>query len=292
MKFKIIFGIILPVLIILSITILGSLGPGFDVKENFDSTIAAKEVFKQNYGSTAIRIGEIKITNDYFLPKRYEAGSFLVCAYDKENTRPIKMIGALFYNEGEFSENLRSADISSLQYSSMPYGYYNGYRNYKTSIELDPKESKTLQVYLSSNDYYYDYNTKNSNRDYDQLLVVRQTQNAKLSCESLSSENIASALKIDIIQPLNYCFDSNLNMYSNDDYYGIRNKITIVDTCTDENNITYMDYCLDDNIVVEFDCSPKGDGEACASFNYDCRQYGYNSCSNGACSTIIYQNEA
>lgn len=279
MKYKIILGIILPLLVIILITMLGSLGPGFDIDRSFEDSIVSKEVFKKNYDNNAIRIGEVKISNDYFLPKRYEAQIYVVCAYDEQGVRPLTSVGAVFYNEGEFSETARFADISKA--SSLYYGgYYNEYSNYKTSIELDAGESKTLQVYLSSNRYYYDYVSSNYG-DYDKILIVEQNENNNLNCESLSSEQIQDSYKLNIIFPQNICTDSDTDI--NTDYYSIRNKIAYAGNCNDNSGVTHIDNCLDGDTVVEYLCSPKGDGEACSTAEYNCKDYGYSSCTSGYC---------
>ena len=200
MKLKIILGIIVPLLLIIFLVLLGSIGPGFEVKNKFDDSIGYKEIFKKDYNANAVRVGEITVKNDYFLPKRFEAPSFLVCAKDSQNKRPLKSVGAVFYNEGEYSESVKYTGLDSIQYASKSsmdyYGYNYNYRNYKTNVEIDSNGVKKLQVYFSSNQYYNSYNNDYSNPDYDELILVEQKPNGRLNCEGLSSEDMEKSIKI------------------------------------------------------------------------------------------------
>ncbi len=288
MNLKITLGIIIPSLIILVLAILGSVDIGFSLKKNFDQQIPFSEVFKKQYNQNAIRIGEIELTNDYFLARKLEAPTFLVCLVDNELKRPIKNAGALFYNEGEYSPDTRSLEMSVLQSKSLSdYSGYSGYyaNQGKKVIEVNPYHSKKLQIYFSSESSYYYPNQKDgTEREYDSVLIMQQNQNSKLACGTLSSEEMQKAIKLSISNPPEgYCYDSDeYNRYSNaDEYYAIRDKLAVVGTCSDDSS--HSDFCLNSENLTEYSCATVSNKESCKAETYNCKTYGYRTCSNGIC---------
>ena len=282
MKLKIFLGIIIPIIIVIVLISLGSVDVGFSMKKSFQNNISANEIFRAGYSNNAFRVGEIQVKNDYFLPKRIDAPAFLACLYDKEGQRPLQNAGAIFYNEGEYSEDTRSLDLGQIAYSSKYY-YDSGYRNYKTNIEIGAHQMKKLQVYYSSTRYYYDSAQQDpSQRDYDYLILIEQDEKNQITCEGLSSEDLQDATKINILQPAEYCYDTDEVYNQNNDYYSIRNRLSQFGSCTDSSNSTKNDYCQDSDNLVEFSCLNSPD-EKCRTNTYSCKSYGFIRCENGVC---------
>jgi len=281
MKLKIFLGIIIPLVIVIILVTLGSIDVGFSLKKNFEKNISSSEIFKTGYSNNAIRIGEIEIKNDYFLAKRIDAPAYLACLYDKEKVRPLQSTGAIFYNEGDYSEDTRMLDLAKVQYSSRYYPGYN-YGNYKTNIEIGAHKVKKLQVYYSSNGYYGYGPIDTSKQDYDYLILVEQDMKSQLVCESLSSEELQDSIKLDIIQPLEYCYDNDETYNQNTDYYSARNRLSQSGSCTDASNSTMQDYCQDSDNLVEYSCINSVTGR-CTTDTYSCRAYGFMRCERGMC---------
>lgn len=287
MKLKIFLGVILPLVLIVFLTVLASWPSGFSTNKDFDEEIDFDVAFQNSYSNNAVRIGEIKVDNDYFLPKRFDAPNYISCFYDEDKKRPLMTGGYVFYNEGEYSPNVKILDLttkaSELAYYR-PYNYRNS--NYKTSIEIGAHKSKILQIYYSSNRNYYGYGgTENPERDYDTLLLIETKGNEQLSCESLSSEEIQKAIKVKIIVPATFCSDSDDNNYnSGNNYDSVSNQeLAQFGTCSDNTAVTYSDYCIDSENIIEYTCS-KSPEEKCVISNASCKSYGYNRCENGRCS--------
>lgn len=282
MKLKILFGIIIPALVVLVLAALGSLDIGFSIKKDFEQQINFSEIFKKSYSNNAIRIGEIQIMNDYFLPKRFDVPAYLACVYDKDKTRPLQAAGSIYYNEGEYSEEVKVLDSTKLS-SGRYYPYYYNNKNYKTNIEIGSQKSKKLQVYYLSNRNNYGYQKDLSEKDYDYLILAEQKTNSQIYCESLSSEDLQKAIKITIDKPINYCYDSDENYDSNSgDYYNLRNKLSALGTCNDNNEVSNSDYCQNSESIVEYSCGTE-QNQKCSSVVYNCKSYGFNKCENGVC---------
>jgi len=84
MMYKLIFGIILPLMIIISLAIIASYG---EVKEEreFLKVISIQTVLKDGNIRDKVKIGDIVLTNDFTLPKRYELPLFGACLIDSDN---------------------------------------------------------------------------------------------------------------------------------------------------------------------------------------------------------------
>jgi len=282
MKLKIFLGIILPLVLVVFLIILASWPSGFSTNKDFDEEIDLDVAFQNSYSNNAVRIGEIKVDNDYFLPKRFDAPNYISCFYDEDKKRPLMSGGYIFYNEGEYSPNVKILDLntkaSGLKYYH-PY-YYGRNRDYKTSIEIGAHKSKILQIYYSSNRNYYSYGgTENPERDYDTLLLIETKNNEQISCESLSSEEIQKAITINIIVPATFCSESDDSTYDSIN----TGEVSQYGICADNTNVSYSDYCTDSENIVEYTCS-RLPIEKCVASNVNCKSYGYNRCENGRCS--------
>jgi hypothetical membrane protein len=70
MKYKIIFGIAIPLFVIVALTIIASIDAGFSIDENYISELSLSTIYNEGKLPSAIKIADINIENDYFLGKR------------------------------------------------------------------------------------------------------------------------------------------------------------------------------------------------------------------------------
>lgn len=197
MNLKIFFGIIIPAVLIVILTIISSIDAGFSVDRTFIHDLNVQEVFENGNLRSSIEIGKIRLENDYFLPKRYEISYTTACLVDEDGTKEPQDAGYLSYSEGDSSSN---------------YGYYDSYSyssGQETSIEIGADKSKTVKIYLNpQNLYAYEYGSNLTQQeiiiqkygDYDALVLVesgRNTYNYN-SCYSLSESELEDGTRISL----------------------------------------------------------------------------------------------
>jgi len=280
MKLKLILGIIIPIFLIVIFTILGTWPSGFSMDKSFDSEMEFDEVFLTTNYNNAMRIGEITVSNEYFLPKRFDAPNYISCIYDKDNKRPLQDGGYVFYNEGSYSPNIEILDLTKGVSSDLayyrPYNYNN--RNYKTSVEIGAYETKTLQIYYTASNNYRYSNIDNSQREYDTLLLVNRETNNQINCQSLSSEQIQDSKRITITPASSYCSDTDDNNYNS----VANNELSQFGVCSDNSNLSFSDSCQDSNNIIEYTCDDIIE-KKCGSQIIDCTSKGFNRCENNRC---------
>ncbi|MBI2448773.1 hypothetical protein HYV49_00575 [Candidatus Pacearchaeota archaeon] len=157
MNLKIIFGVIVPALIIVFITILGSLG-SIDVKKGFVTKIALTDIFRDGRIVNSIKIGDIYLENDYFLSQRYEFPSWSACLNDKEGVLQRIAAGNIQYSEGDYEyepEQLARSVVGST--------------DNVLSVEVKANDEKKISIYLQPA-YNIQYGPYGNSRNYTELL--------------------------------------------------------------------------------------------------------------------------
>lgn len=192
MRLKIIFGIIIPLIIIIILAVLGSLKIGFNLEKDFSKEISLNNLFVDNKMKNSIKIGEIIMTNDYFLSKRQDLNYLAACLIDKENVKETVSVGNVYYSEGDYN----------------PYNDASYYGNYKDrSVEIKSREKKIIYVYLEP-----DYTFRKESyaqlvdvyNDYDEIIIFEKRKyNAYSSyrnyCSDLDQETIDNSIHIIIV---------------------------------------------------------------------------------------------
>src|SRR4051812_14178838 len=105
MKLRLIFGVIIPLVIIITLAILGALPYGFSVRHNFVSSLNANDLISDGKIKSHIELGSVVIVNDYFLGKRYDLQPLIACLRDKESTKATMDAGSVVYSEGDYNYN-------------------------------------------------------------------------------------------------------------------------------------------------------------------------------------------
>jgi len=193
MKYKIIFGIAIPLFLIITLAIIASYG-SIESEEDFIESISLNDISKDGQIKPSIKVGDIKLTNDYNLPKRYELPSLGVCLIDSEGFKQKLEAGSIEYSEGDYS-----------------YGqeiYARKVENYR-SVEVGSKEDKTVSVYLIPS-YVFSKRTNKElieeYKDYNELIIYKKEKQRNsynrynyLSCNNLNQKQVDEAIHMAIL---------------------------------------------------------------------------------------------
>jgi len=162
MKPKIIFGIILPAIVIFLIIIFASLNLGLNIKYNFKEELTNNDIYNNGILSSKIPLGTVDIKNEFFLPARYDFPYNVVCLVDYDNALPALTAGSLSYSD------------SGKNYNYDQYSYlYSNYATFSTDVGLS--EAKTVDIYLIPT---YEFTSKTGDQllkdygDYDKIVLM------------------------------------------------------------------------------------------------------------------------
>lgn len=205
MKFKIIFGIALPVIIIVILVILGSLDIGFSVKKKFIDKLSLQDIFTQDYQiKNAIKIADITLENNYFLGKRYDLPGLGICLDDIEGNHPRIEAGSLLYGEGQYNYE-KGGFIYQETDMYRSYPYYGSNRAEAKNIQIGANEKKNIRIFLQPS-YQFAYRNYTEliqqYKEYDSLLIFETDNNRNLyyACNDLDQETLDKAISIPIEQ--------------------------------------------------------------------------------------------
>ena len=189
MNLKITLGIILPIVIILFLAFLSNLTIGFNVNKEITQTIPFNSLFTNSYAydgnRNLISVETITVTNNFFLPRRYDTKQVIACLNSKSGTK-TKMSLQVSYSDGS----------SSSQYSNSLNSYYGNSAN---NIEIGSNQNKQIKVFVEP--YYY-YGNLSQYNVYDELLLVEKNTDyySYDSCINLNSKDLDNAVHINIIK--------------------------------------------------------------------------------------------
>jgi hypothetical protein len=190
MKYKIIFGIIIPVAIIISLAIIASYGSITEEKDFLDS-ISLSEISNEGDLKDYVRIGEIKLTNDYSLTKKHNLPALGACLIDSQGFKQKLDAGNIEYSEGDYT--FQKEIVISSQNN-------RGYR----SVEVGSKKEKTISVYLRPS---YQFSKKTNSelveqyKDYDEIIIYEIEKSnrysyMRTSCGSLNQKQVDDSIHI------------------------------------------------------------------------------------------------
>lgn len=191
MNIKLVLGVIIPLVIIGVLATLSNSKSGFIVDKQSVESVDFNSLFTNSYGPTAnIPLQTITISNDFFLPRKYQLPTAIVCLNDKKGVMQRTTMQA-GYSEGVSSPN-----------SDVPIFYdlsVNSYGSNEKSLEM-PANSKKQVKLMAASIYSYD-NTKQNYQSYNEILVVipkKTPTDYYNGCAGLSSEDLAAAEHIPI----------------------------------------------------------------------------------------------
>lgn len=192
MKFKLIFGIAIPALLIIALAIVASIGE-VTQKNNYIKDIKISEIMTDSNIQTSIKIADIKLTNDNILPKRHELPNLGACLVDNEGNKQKIEAGNLVYSEGGYD------------YDIDPFESRRRYR----SVEVKSNDELTIYIHLTPSNYLRnkDYNELlEQYSDYDELIVYENDDSSAygygrtISCYNLGQEKINESIHIKLIK--------------------------------------------------------------------------------------------
>lgn len=206
MKYKIIFGIILPLLLASTLIVLTTINAGFSVEKDFVNKLTYQDIFIDRENSQlrqTIKIADILIENDYFLGKRYELPPLGVCLNDKEGQLQRLNAGNLQYSEGEYNYETGDFVFSTERALAYPY-YYDNYNREEKNIQISAYSKKKIRLFLQPS---YDFRYRNYTEllkqygDYDALLIFEIDNNDPYAyCNNLDQETLDKAIAIPLVK--------------------------------------------------------------------------------------------
>lgn len=181
---KLLLGIIIPFMAILSLVVLSvtTAETGISFSEETEESVR----FDKTHNSRT-HIYTRTITNDFFMPKKYELPKLIFCLNDKQMKERPRM-PSISYEEGFYEKN-----------SELPV-FNKGQKNYNIfsdiNIELPANSKKQIKFFVN---FDYLLNREESN-DYEILLIKDARSNSGYDpCSNLNSEEFESATHIEII---------------------------------------------------------------------------------------------
>ena len=183
---------------IVSLVILSNSNDKFSIEKTFIDNLKLKDNYMSdgtisNY-QAPIKIGEIKIANDYFLAKRIDLQPLIGCFVSKKGTSSAVYAGNIFYSEGDYSPDQR--DLGVLY----DYSY-----NQERSVQVSSKTTKSIKIYLDQPySFYSNYSDLINTRGYDDLLLLESKLSGDYynsrytSCYNLTPSELEQAKHISL----------------------------------------------------------------------------------------------
>ncbi len=175
---RLVFGVVIPLIIFLVLTFLSTSGIGLKVETTTADVINLSD-------SHPLQV--IFLTNDFFIPRKYELPPLIACFYDYEDSFRSRQV-SLRYSHTDTVESRRSLD--SLLFLDYPF-------RQKKSVELPSNSQTQIVVYIPADSYY-----KNLFSDYDEILLFESEQKKYYPygfCRNLVQDEIDSAKHIKIV---------------------------------------------------------------------------------------------
>ena len=286
MNIKLILGIFLPSLVIISLVVLSSSNVGFSVLKETVKSVKFDSLFikEARKGSPLLQV--ITIKNNFFIPRRFELPRLIACLNDKDGLNPRENV-EIKYIQGYSSEN-NTHIFDDIVYNS-----------YFPTQSIEISDGEMYFSVIARPRFSYSHFNKHSDyvnslfavKDYDELLLIKSkgSDNYYNSCADLDEKKLKQAVHIEITEKLTEpsveCKDSDNGI----NYY-IKGSALGISSCLINNYMpqdcpagieTKTDYCesitgKDIVQLVEYFC---GKDKRIGFTTYICP----NGCSNGSC---------
>lgn len=194
MKIKLLAGIILPLLIMISLIFLSNSNIGFSVKKETVKSINFDDLFSENKKSGGVFIQTINVSNGFFLPRKLVLPNLLACAIDDENS--IKRAEFdVRYSEGAYSSK------DGFIFDEIFFDLDD-----ERSIDIPSNSQKQVKIFIKPK-YLYNYeydNNVNNYLMYDQLFLIETNANDNLfsynynACDNVGSRKLEKSISIKI----------------------------------------------------------------------------------------------
>ncbi|GEM_PF-2447992 len=198
-------------LLIVALVIISIIGPGFDVETKTIANLSTGKITSAQ-SNERIVIQEIKIINNYFLPRAYELPRLKGCLYDPAGKQKGTSIGLSYGESVKKSSPFPLGRMATAEsYGRM---YYQDSSTASERVEVAPGDSKTVQLLLTPRYYYYDsYGGGSNTENYEEVLLIDVTnKDADYNfCESIGDETREKAVKINLVEG---AFDSSFYCFN------------------------------------------------------------------------------
>jgi len=138
MELKIILGVFLPIAIISLLVSLSVANIGLSVQKAVVSSVSKNQLFvSQDSQRTGIQIMTMTLSNDFFMPSKYELPRLIACLNDRENLKAGQQL-QLRYSEGIDERNVPVYGDLFLDYNAVS----------RQGVELSSNSKKDVKILL------------------------------------------------------------------------------------------------------------------------------------------------
>lgn len=179
MNLKLYLGVFLPLIVIIILTSLSISNIGFTVEETTVETVEFNSLFAELRAGPTTTVRTITLTNNFFLPRKYEIPSLLACLHDKDG---VASTFDLSVGYSESSTNPTIPDPAGLSHYSVRSREY-----------IDVPANSEKQVILFIEPKYlnnYDISITSYNEHDEVLLVELSDTDDYRYCRYLESDEL------------------------------------------------------------------------------------------------------
>ncbi len=272
MSLKLLLGVGIPIALIIALISLTSLGPGLNTTIVDVKQVDFSKLTSQN---NVVLVRTVTISNNFFMPRRYELPPLIACLNDKQGQKQLQNVQITF-------DHVLYVEKGSIpiygQIAESTYGdYYYGTSASSKSVEIPANGEKEIKVQVKPGYSYSSY------AGYDEILVVEPKQTEKQDetgkyyssryfyCNQLAKEDLERASHIELLNApvytttttvypyyyttttINSCYDTDggINMYVSGytTYPNVQNPTEkALDNCI--NNTLYERSCLNNRPIT------------------------------------------
>ncbi len=184
MNKKIIFGVFLPLIIIIFLITLNILNVGLTITQENPKYIFLSSLFNEEDEPTKSTILQTYLLdNDFFLSRKYKLPNVNICLVDNEKVRSM-IDFEVIYKKGFFEEK----DLKYVSYLDISNRWINL-----------PSNSQTAFVIMINTLKKYSTSKHNSYEEFDELIIVEFKDDLyHITCSELTDEMIENAVHIPI----------------------------------------------------------------------------------------------
>jgi hypothetical protein len=237
MNLKLVLGVFIPALVIIILIGLSSADIEFSVeKETINSVELGPLISTQYHPKSQVPIQTITVSNDFFMPRKFELPKLVACLNDKEGAKQMQDL-QVKYNEGTYS---RGSDIPFFDDIFYDYRYDS-----RRSIELSANSKKQVKVFVVPK-YSYNYQDISSYKEYDEILLIQLKDRRRYYyniCSGLESKELENAIHINIIGKDKLPGDGG-DLFECDRLYGTQKESCISRIATETGNTDYCELIL------------------------------------------------
>jgi hypothetical protein len=162
-------GFFFPLAVVIALVILSMNQAGLSVETKTVDSVG----LSGSQGRQTHLLQVITVTNDYFLPRRYELPRLTACLYDKDGLNRIQTIN-LRYTDGEVADG-------RYPYVNLP----------AKTIEIPAYSSKKASLFIDT--YFY-----SDISGYDEILLI-ETGEAYIDCYILDNNRLENSTRIPLL---------------------------------------------------------------------------------------------